>query len=239
MKLAVFLLASSAVIYIAKELTLHNSENTLNYLFNALGFLPVNVLLVTIVLNGLLSIRSKREKLEKLNMVIGTFFSETGTSLLAVLSDHDPDLDKIRPSLLVDDEWDDKAFERVDASLRDYKCEISVSDMDLEALAQFLKEKRNFLLRLLENPVLLEHESFTELLRAVFHLTEEMERRDSLSALPETDRVHIEGDINRVYGLLICQWLDYMHYMKGSYPYLFSLAMRTNPFDEDASPVVR
>jgi hypothetical protein len=34
------------------------------------------------------------------------------------------------------------------------------------------------------------------------------------------------------------QWLDYLRYLKTNYPYLFSLAIRTNPFDEKASPVV-
>ncbi|OQC68906.1 MAG: hypothetical protein BWX50_01111 [Euryarchaeota archaeon ADurb.Bin009] len=30
-----------------------------------------------------------------------------------------------------------------------------------------------------------------------------------------------------------------MEYLQKNYPYLFSLAMRSNPFDETASPVVR
>jgi hypothetical protein len=30
-----------------------------------------------------------------------------------------------------------------------------------------------------------------------------------------------------------------MRYLKRSYPYLFHLAMRTNPFDQTASPVIR
>jgi hypothetical protein len=33
-------------------------------------------------------------------------------------------------------------------------------------------------------------------------------------------------------------WLDYVRHLKDGYPYLFSLAMRTNPLDETASPVV-
>ncbi|MBA7569274.1 hypothetical protein ES708_11013 [subsurface metagenome] len=33
----------------------------------------------------------------------------------------------------------------------------------------------------------------------------------------------------------ISEWLDYMKHLKNNYPYLFSLAMRTNPFDANAS----
>jgi len=47
------------------------------------------------------------------------------------------------------------------------------------------------------------------------------------------------GTSQRVYGLLVPEWLAYMKHLKKNYPYLFSLAMRTNPFDADASVVVR
>jgi hypothetical protein len=100
-------------------------------------------------------------------------------------------------------------------------------------------EQRDFLLRLLENPNLLEHRSFTNLLRAVFHLTEELTFRRNLHNLPQTDYEHLSVDIKRAYVLLISEWLAYMKYLRDYYPYLFSLAVRTNPFDPDASPEVK
>jgi hypothetical protein len=63
-------------------------------------------------------------------------------------------------------------------------------------------------------------------------------RLQNLKKLPDSDLKHLSGDIQRSYNLLVDQWLDYMSYLKNNYPYLFSLAMRTNPFDEKASPVV-
>lgn len=95
------------------------------------------------------------------------------------------------------------------------------------------------MLRLLENPALLEHESFTELLRAVFHFSEELERREKVTQLPDADYEHLAVDVKRAYTLLAQQWLDYVKYLKDNYPYLFSLAMRINPFDQTASPFVR
>lgn len=88
-------------------------------------------------------------------------------------------------------------------------------------------------------PNLLEHESFTELLRAVCHLTQELSHRKDLIELPDTDYEHLAGDIKRAYVLLVHEWVDYMKYLKDNYPYFFSLAMRTNPFDQDASPIVK
>lgn len=116
---------------------------------------------------------------------------------------------------------------------------IDIKKADLQYLRNYLVERRNFLLRLLENPNLLEHESFTELLRAVFHLTEELSSRKNLEKLPHTDQEHLAGDIERVYKKLVNEWFDYMQYLKNNYPYLFSLAMRTNPFDLNASAEVR
>ena len=238
-RLGITLLALSFAVYVVKYLLLGDPLNTFQYIFNALGFLPISVLLVTLIINELLSVRAKRERLEKLNMVIGTFFSEVGTGLLTYLSNHDPDLPEIRQDLIVTDAWTPGTFSGVRDRLQNYRYNVIVDDVDMPELCRFLKERRGFLLRLLENPVLLEHESFTDLLRAVFHLTEELERREGFAGLPESDIKHLAGDIERVYGQLIREWLSYMEYLKRNYPYLFSLAMRSNPFDEKASPVVR
>ena len=238
-RLATIQAASSVVIYVVKDLLLGDPQNTYQYIFNALGFLPINVLLVTLILNQLLSIRAKRERLEKMNMVIGAFFSEVGSGLLTSLSEHDRDLEEIRQELIVTEAWTPERFSRVRDRLRSHRCNLSVGAANLEELCRYLTERRGFLLRLLENPVLLEHESFTNLLRAVFHLTEELERRGDFSALPQTDIAHLTVDIKRAYSLLIGEWLNYMEYLQKNYPYLFSLAVRSNPFDKTASPIVR
>jgi hypothetical protein len=168
-------------------------------------------------------------------MVIGAFFSEVGTELLAFFSDLDPSLDTIRQYLIVDKDWTYEQFLNVHTNLKKYDYRIAIEKINLRALRVFLKERRDFLLRLLENPNLLEHESFTGLLWAVFHLTEELvHRKEHIADLPETDRAHIAGDIKRAYVLLVNEWLDYMNHLKEYYPYLFSLAMRTDPFDQKA-----
>jgi hypothetical protein len=91
----------------------------------------------------------------------------------------------------------------------------------------------------LENPNLLEHETFTDLLWAVFHLTKELEGRKELKNLSLKDSEHLIGDLKRAYRSLIMQWMFYMQHLKADYPYLFSLAMRTNPFDTGATIEVK
>jgi hypothetical protein len=204
-----------------------------------IAFIPIEVLLVTLIINGLLSQREKRSRLEKMNMVIGSFFSEVGTLLLTYFSDFDPELATIRKHLIVTNNWSDEEFVTVSKRLRNYNYRVEIRKIDMEGLKRFLVSKRDFLLRLLENPALLEHETFTELLRSVFHFSEELERREKVTGLPDSDYGHLTDDVNRAYTLLVQQWLDYVKYLKDNYPYLFSLAMRTNPFDQTASPFVK
>jgi len=65
-------------------------------------------------------------------------------------------------------------------------------------------------------------------------LTDELENRKNFMNLPDSDFKHLSDDIKRVYNQVILEWLDYMRYLKKDYPYLFSLALRLNPFDENA-----
>jgi len=187
----------------------------------------------------MLARREHNERLEKLNMVIGAFFSEVGTRLLRVFSEASDEAAAIREELRVDAKWTSERFAEVRSRLDALSYGVDIARIDLDALAAMLEAKREFLVRLLENPVLLEHEAFTDVLWAVFHLTEELGAREDRGTLPDSDRQHLAGDMKRAYGLLARQWLAYMKHLSGRYPYLFSLAVRTNPFDPDASPVVR
>ena len=68
--------------------------------------------------------------------------------------------------------------------LDEYSCSVSILRIDLEDLRAFLIDHEDFLLRIVENPMVFEHESFTDLILALNHLTEEMKARGDLSALP-------------------------------------------------------
>jgi hypothetical protein len=181
--------------------------------------------------------REMESRMEKLNMIIGVFYSEVGLELLSRFARFEPNFDAIRPSLIIADTWKDKEF--IAASRESMKHDFSVdaSQVDFPALKGFLTAKRDFLLRLLENPVLMEHQSFTDLLRAVFHLTEELAYRSSFEDVPKPDSDHLAGDIKRSYHLMVAEWIIYMKYLKNNYPFLFSLAVRTNPFNKEASVV--
>ncbi len=237
--LGLLLVAISVILYTLQIVIFHDERDTYFYLFQDLAFIPIQVLLVTLILNQLLNVREKLSMLNKLNMVIGTFFSEVGTTLLKSCAAFDQNTAKIRGELLIKSEWTDQQFSVAIKQVRSNDYRIHTSGSDLEALKIFLTGKRGFLLGLLENPNLLEHETFTELLWAVFHLSEELAVREDLRNLPPADANHIAGDIKRAYTILIVAWLEYARHLKHDYPYLFSFAVRTNPFDPDASPIIQ
>ena len=208
------------------------------YLVFYLGFLPIEVIVVTLILDRLIEAREHQERMEKMNMVIGIFFSEIGTDLLKLIVIEDPAIEEIRSSLQITGQWKAEDFARLNEIMKAHKFRAQFDAAELSAIKGLLSRKRSLLVQLLENPILLEHEEFTNLLRAVFHLAEELDYRIEVEKLPVTDLAHLSADTSRVYGLLAGEWLTYVKYLEGHYPYLFSLAIRTNPFDEKASPVV-
>jgi hypothetical protein len=237
-QLALVLLGASAVFYGLNYLVFQDFGYMSRLFLGQLGFLPISVLLVTIILNQLLAQRAKAAKLAKLNMVIGAFFSEAGTTLLKTLSAYDRHLPDLQPQAAHLSHWTGPDFVRFGQGLAQEDFIIQFQADDLEVLRDLLVKKRDFLLRLIENPNLLEHDSFSSLLLAVFHLTEELVQRPSLDHLSPSDREHLATDVQRAYVLLIREWLAYMAHLQRHYPYLFSLALRTNPFDPLATPEV-
>lgn len=233
--LGALMVALSAVLYAVHFAIFHDPHHIFIYMLGDLAFLPLEVLFVTLIIHKLLSDRDKRMTMEKMNMVIGAFYSEIGTELLRRLRDFDGRSEDKRRVLAAAGELTEGNFPQLVEALS--KLEFSVESFpgDLQGLRALVVGKRDFMVRLLENPILLEHESFTNLLWAVFHLTEELASRGDLAVLPEPDLEHLSGDMSRAYGSLGMEWLNYMVHLEQNYPYLFSLAVRLNPFDPGAT----
>jgi len=232
LSLGLSLAVASLITYYIQSLIFHDIRLILSDLLLQIAFLPIYILLSTIVIDSLLSRREKGQRIKKLNMVIGAFFSESGVELLQSLYKFDRTSEETA-RLILEDDWPQKV-ERMKKWLRNDGFKMNSQAGELEELRLILMAKRDFLLRMLENSNLLEHESFTDLLWAVFHLTEELASRGDLNQLDDADYAHFTGDIQRAYRLLIFEWLTYMTHLKDNYPFLFSYAARTNPFDPKA-----
>ena len=179
--------------------------------------------------------REEKIRKEKVNMVLGLFFSEMGNDLLKHFVEFDNEVKSLYKNLKVSVKWENQDFNKAYDLLKKHRISINSHKGKMQALLECMQCRSDLLLRLIENPIIQEHENFTELLRAIFHLRDELSQRTNLSELLDSDRKHLEGDISRVYKLLIFEWLRYLRYIKKNYGYLFSLAVRTNPFDPDAT----
>jgi hypothetical protein len=236
--LAIILIVLSSLLYYVHYLIFRDAHHLFIYMLGDLAFLPLEVFLVVIVIERVLAGREKQAILQKLNMVVGAFFSEVGNELLHQLLVCFEKNGDISRQLDIKPNWSRADFNKAVTYARTIRADADFGCLDLNGLKKFLVQKRQFLLALLENPNLLEHERFTDLLWATFHLTEELEARESLNGLPKVDLKHIAGDTQRVYRLLVVEWLFYVAHLKSKYPYLFSLVVRTHPFQERPSPVV-
>lgn len=232
------LLLLSVLFYLIHFMIFKDAHHIFIYLVGDIAFVFVEVLLVSLIIHRMLDERERKQRLKKLNMVIGVFYSELGTRLIRVMVACDPSREELCRQMAVGNKGGDQLFSDTLRWLEEYPFRIDRIKVDWEDFRAFLSGKKEMLLRLLENPNMLEHESFSELLQATLHLIEELEARDAFTSLPDSDFGHLVIDIRRVYGLLAMQWMHYMKHLRKEYPYLFSLAVRLNPFEENASPIV-
>jgi hypothetical protein len=240
LKLSLALIAASAATFGLHYWIFRDLHHIAIYLVGDIAFLFLSILVVTLVIDGILARREKSVLLRKMNMVIGTFFGDVGFELLGLFPAYVRNFAALAPRLAFEPRWQKKDFLAAAGAARDFSYEVTISPDSLGSLRDFLRRHRDFLLRLLENPNLLEHERFTDLLWAVFHVIDELEMRgDGLDRLPASDLAHLANDVKRAYSQLAGEWVAYAHHLKTSYPFLFSLIVRVNPFAASPSPIVQ
>jgi hypothetical protein len=232
------LVVLAAFLYGVNILIFRNSHDTFFLLGIDIAFLPIEVLVVAVIVERLIARREKSQIAHKMNMVIGAFFSELGTPLLARLLPTMAEAAEIRERLHLKASWEKADFSRALQFARTCHSDVDLTQVDLAEVRDFLLAKRNFILRLLENPNLIEHDRFTDLLWAIMHVMDELEARPVLTGLPASDGAHLELDFRRAYNALMAEWILYVEHLKANYPYLFSLVVRMHPFQEAPSATI-
>jgi len=163
-------------------------------------------------------------------MIIEMFYSEIGTELLRAFAQCDNALDSIHGDLDITMDWKGGEIKALGRKLAAHEPDFEMTAGELEAIDMMLQECRPQMLDLLGNPALLEHETFTDALMVVFHLTEELRIRYDFKLLSDMDREHLICDAQRAYTQLGQEWLKYLDHTRTDYPYLYSLCVRTNPY---------
>jgi len=237
--LAAGLALASALLYLAFYRVHPDAVVIEDWFLGSLAFVPFQVLLVTLIVDGVLGRREQQARLKKLNIVIGVFFSEVGMELLGACLALEKRAALLREELGKASGWSPAKLQAEAERFRTWPPSAEPRVAELERVQELLVARRGVLTSLMTNPSVLEHEGFTDLLWAVFHLAEELGERGKVGELPASDLAHLAGDVQRVFPILIAEWLSYLRHLQEDYPYLYSLAGRTNPFDPEARVEVR
>ena len=136
--LGIMLVVLSAAVYYIHFLIFRDAHHIFIYLVGDIAFVFLEVLLVTMIIHGLLVHREKQSILKKLNMVIGAFFSETGTELLKKCSAFDPEPFKITQHLAAIKDWSDKEFISVKEQIKRHDVNIDSKRGNIGELKYFL-----------------------------------------------------------------------------------------------------
>ena len=238
-KLGFFLVVLSVIIYIFQLIKFHSPRDTAFYFLQDMAFLPLQIAIATVALGKALNAREKRERLNKTNMAISAFFSEAGTEMITTFIKFGTVSRDLQSNLDVTAKWTKSDFEKAVKQINHYDIAIDCQGLNLQILKTKLLEKRDFLLRMLENPNLLEHDTFTDMLWATFHLTDELMARENVVDLPAADISHLTLDTKRAFRALLIQWVYHMQHLQAAYPYLFSLETRRNPFNNSPSVIIK
>lgn len=236
--IAVTLLACSLAIYGLKTVLVGDAPGTAKFLFNAMGVLPLNLLLMTFIFNKLLTVHNKRDKKLKRDMLVGVFFSECGNTLLRMMAKQDSSRGELNEFTKSPELWEGEGLRSINEVFSLYQPELNAGREDLHEILGTLNKYHNYLLSLIDHPALVGHGKFSDLVWSLFHLEDELNHRNDFNSLPDSDIEHLVGDIARVYNHILSQWVDYIVYLKENYPYLYSLAIRTSPFKAKMNVVI-
>ncbi|MFH1092747.1 MAG: hypothetical protein V1739_01170 [Candidatus Omnitrophota bacterium] len=236
--IVVLFILLSVVLHFLHYAIFHDIHHLLIYGLGDLAFLPLEVLIVTVILHRLLEWRDKKALSSKKNILIGCFFSELGVIILRYVSQMDKQKSQVKDKLTITNQPRKKEFKQALKFLESYKPDLAVGNNEIKLLKTIILPKRGFLSDLIQHPVLIEHKSFTDLLLATFHLAEELSYRKDSDVFSDKDLDHLKIDIARVYERLLPEWIEYISNLKNNYPYLFSLYLRLNPFVKEVNVTV-
>ena len=85
-KFSLLMVVLIIIIYGSNYLVLGDAEHIISYIWTHLGFIPVDILVVAFLLDEIIERKEKEAMLEKLDMLMSTFFSEVGNELISQLS---------------------------------------------------------------------------------------------------------------------------------------------------------
>ncbi len=230
MKTGLILIAFSAVLYFIIYLIFGDGHHLIIVIAEELAYMPIYVFITAVIAERLLTQKEKMEMSRKMNALVGTFFTEVGYEMIKITTGFDKNFSKIRDQLIFEENWDRKKALDIRRRVESYNYLPGEGVEELYVIKELLISRKDLMLELMSNAILIEKDEFSELLLAVNHILEEFRTRGEISTFTKPDIIHLHMDIERAYRHLIIGWVTYMIHLEKEYPYLYQLAVRINPF---------
>ncbi len=122
----------------------------------------------------MLNRREEESKRKKLHMLVGVFFDEIGHTLLKQLVEHLPLPEEDRRRFEFTAQWNRRDFRALSNFSTTLPLMLERPEQLVASSWQAIPAVKPLLIRLLENPAVLEHGAFSELLLALFHFEQEL-----------------------------------------------------------------
>lgn len=208
------LLAISACIYGMQILIFKDVRNTEFYIFQDMAFIPISIAITTVVVGELLDINNKRDSRQKTRMLTSTFFSDIGfelMSMLALVSNIDEEL----LHTINDTELSDS--DKITA-IKNGGLTVNADMGIYTIISDVIIASKTDILILSSNPMLYDHEYFSDLLWELLHLMDEFRLRGDYVKLTPNDLTELNSDFAQVLELLLINWVVNAKYLKETYP---------------------
>lgn len=208
------LLAISACIYGMQIFIFKDVRNTEFYIFQDMAFIPISIAITTVVVGELLDINNKRDSRKKTRMLTSTFFSDIGfelMSMLALISNIDEEL------LYTINAPEIPESDKITA-IKNSGLTVNANMGMYTVISDIIIASKTDILILSSNPMLYDHECFSDLLWELLHLMDEFRLRGNYVKLTPDDLTELNSDFAQVLELLLINWVVNAKYLKETYP---------------------
>jgi len=171
--------------------------------------------------------REESRRSQQIHTLTNLFFSKVGDKLIRLLWQCDPGAGCVM-TFAPGQTLKPADFVSLAEKLKQHPCSIDPRRLDSAALKKLLDSP--LLLNLLENPSVFGHAPFNSLLRAAFHIRDELAAHPGFPDLPEGVLAHLVSDMGKVYQPMVRLWVEHMNYLRIAYPSLFYTLLIENPF---------
>lgn len=230
-KLLIFLmLFATAAMYGLHYLIFRDPHHIGIFFISDVAFLPLEVLLVSLVLDRIVERSRDNENLGKVCILQSIFFRDCGADMIRYFLTCDQNRMELVSAMAVQEDWSPRDFENTRKFLRSYDFVLDPKKMDFFAIHFHLEKHHSFFLTLLESSSLTDHDEFTELLLTLYHFWEELNEQPDLYALsPEKVSLFHEYATDS-YRLLSSEWLTNMQTIKKSHVRRTLSPLKETPF---------